>query len=118
MGEGMLGMQRAFQVAGARTLISTLWRIRDADTAVLMDEFYKNLWMRRLPKVEALRQAQLAVLNDPELMGTRRPQPAQRGIGETPAKLPEGGRVAPTNPRRARSDPSLWAAFILSGDWR
>ncbi len=83
-----------------------------------MDEFYKNLWVRRLTNVEALRQAQLTVLNDPGLVRTRRAELAKRGIGETPVKLPEGGQVAPTNPQKARSNPSLWAGFILSGDWR
>jgi CHAT domain-containing protein len=118
MGEGMIGMQRALQVAGARTAISTLWKIRDADAVALMDEFYNNLWVRRLTKLEALRQAQLAVLNDPGLVRARHLELAKRGIGETPDKLPEGGRVAPTDFRKLRSHPSLWAAFTLSGDWR
>jgi hypothetical protein len=34
-------------------------------TAVLMERFYTNLWDKKLPKLEVLRQAQLAVLNDP-----------------------------------------------------
>ena len=32
--------------------------------------------------------------------------------------LPEGGRVAPAESRGERSDPSLWAAFVLGGDGR
>jgi hypothetical protein len=42
----------------------------------------------------------------------------ERAIGETAVKLPESGRVAAPNSPDARSDPSLWAAFVLSGDGR
>jgi CHAT domain-containing protein len=31
-----------------------------------MDEFYTNLWKRGLPKLEALRRAQITVLKNPE----------------------------------------------------
>ena len=52
-GEGLMGLQRAFQVAGARSLVSSLWSVEDNATAALMDEFYANLWSRRLPRLEA-----------------------------------------------------------------
>ena len=31
-----------------------------------MEEFYNNLWTKKLTKLEAFRQAQLTILNDPE----------------------------------------------------
>jgi hypothetical protein len=40
------------------------------------------------------------------------------GIGEKPGKLPPGGGAAACNPRDSRSDPLLWAAFVLNGDWQ
>jgi CHAT domain-containing protein len=83
-----------------------------------MEQFYTNLWVKKMSKLDALRQAQLAVLNDPGLVQTRRAELAKRGIGEKPEKLPEGGRVTASKPPGARSDPSLWAAFVLSGDGR
>jgi CHAT domain-containing protein len=60
-GEGVLGLRRAFQVAGARTLIMSLWRVEDASATE---------WMRRLYEArgkgqstaEAMRQASLGVL--------------------------------------------------------
>jgi CHAT domain-containing protein len=124
--QGVLGLQRAFHAAGARAVVASLWKVDDAATCVLMEQFYTNLWVKKMPRLEALRRAQLAVLNDPELVRARRaelakrgiiPKP-ERGIKDVPETLPGGGKAAPTSPRDARSDPSLWAAFVLSGDGR
>ncbi len=83
-----------------------------------MEQFYTNLWDKKLPKLEALRLAQLAVLNDPGLVTKRRAELAKRGIGETAVKLPPVGRIESPNGGATRSDPALWAAFVLSGDGR
>src|SRR5262249_37969998 len=65
-GEGMLGLQRGFQSAGARATAVSLWSVHDAATSVLMEEFYARLWGKKgVSKLEALRQAQLALLRDP-----------------------------------------------------
>ena len=118
-GQGVMGLQRAFQAAGARAVVASLWRVDDAATTVLMEQFYTNLWSKKMPKLEALRQAQLTVLNNPGLVTARRAELAkQRGIDEKPEKLPEGGQIAPPNAGATRSDPALWAAFVLSGDVR
>ena len=57
------------------------------------------------------------MLNNPGLVRARQIELAQRGIGEKPEKLPDGGQVqvAQPGPQGTRSDPSLWAAFVLSG---
>ena len=99
-GEGVLGLQRAFQVSGARTVMASLWKVSDEATRLLMERFYENLWDKRLGKLEALRQAQLAVLREGP----------QRGM----AIVTKGDQ--PAKPRRA--PPYYWAAFVLSGDWR
>jgi CHAT domain-containing protein len=115
-GQGVLGLQRAFQAAGARAVVASLWKVDDDATGVLMERFYANLWTKKLPKLEALREAQLAVLNDPGLVERRRA--AKRALGPKAENLPDGGRVAPAEGRGERSDPSLWAAFVLGGDGR
>lgn len=59
-GEGVIGLGRAFLVAGSRSLVLTLWSVDDASTAVLMKSFYQQL-RTGIPKNEALRRAQLAL---------------------------------------------------------
>jgi CHAT domain-containing protein len=63
-GEGVFGLQRAFHLAGARTVIASLWKVDDTATRKLMRLFYSNLWEQGMAAAEALRQAQLTVLNE------------------------------------------------------
>jgi CHAT domain-containing protein/Tfp pilus assembly protein PilF len=60
-GEGLVGLTRAFQYAGARSVLASLWAVPDRSTVDLMQAFYKGL-RRGLTKDEALRRAQLAAI--------------------------------------------------------
>jgi len=62
-GEGLIGMTRALQYAGARSVVASLWKIPDESTGQLMVEFYRQ-WRGGKSKDEALRQAQLKVMKD------------------------------------------------------
>ena len=99
-GEGVLGLQRAFQLAGARSTVATLWKIPDKASQLLMTDFYENLWDqdKHLPKLEALRQAQLKMLREGGNRGLELPDDKSANDGRLP--------------------PFYWAAFELSGDWR
>jgi CHAT domain-containing protein len=92
-----------------------------------MEEFYKRLWgKQKVSKLEALRQAQLFVLANPDAVLKRarelRADLVKRGVGEAELQtrglgiqaltLPKGGKA------KARSPVAWWAAFVLSGDWR
>ncbi|KAA3614280.1 MAG: CHAT domain-containing protein [Planctomycetota bacterium] len=86
-GEGMMSLRRAFEVAGAKTVVSSLWKVDDQATAMLMNWFYENYWILGMAKNEALHQAKLRLLR------------------ENRARYGGDGR------------PATWGAFVLSGDW-
>ena len=60
-GEGISGLSRAFQWAGARSVLASLWTVPDESTADLMKAFYSAL-ARGAPRDAALREAQRAIL--------------------------------------------------------
>ncbi len=53
-GQGIQSLQAALYAAGARTSITSLWKVDDAATRRLMEVFYSNLWLEEMPKAEAL----------------------------------------------------------------
>ena len=60
-GEGLIGLTRAFQFAGARSVLASLWKVEDKSTAGLMKRFYTILKAGRT-KDEALRLAQIDLI--------------------------------------------------------
>jgi CHAT domain-containing protein len=60
-GEGVYGLRRAFFLAGAETVVMSLWPVSDYVTREMMTAFYTGL-KQGLGRGEALRQAQLATL--------------------------------------------------------
>ena len=65
-GEGLVGLVRAFQFAGARSVLASLWSVSDDSTADLMRRFYGYLREGR-SKDEALRAAQVDLIRDRDL---------------------------------------------------
>jgi CHAT domain-containing protein len=63
-----LGLAGVAVKAGARSVLATLWEVNDAATTALIGDFYKNLRQssqsaHSMTKAEALREAQLQVMN-------------------------------------------------------
>jgi CHAT domain-containing protein len=111
-GEGVFGLQRAFHVAGTRTVIATLWKVDDQATAALMSLFYHKLWREQKTPLEALRLAQLELYRHPERMAKLarlRGPDLEREISR-PSETPE-----PATKPGDRAAVKLWAGFTLSG---
>jgi len=60
-GEGVFGLRRAFQLAGARTVVMSLWSVPDKQTQELMIDYYGRL-KKGESKSDALRNARLAMM--------------------------------------------------------
>ena len=58
-GDELVGLNRAFIYAGTKSILSSLWRVSDISTAVLIKHFYRNYGHEN--KAESLRKAQLLV---------------------------------------------------------
>lgn len=69
-GEGILGLRRAFAIAGAQSQVMSLWKVSDTITAKLMAAYYRRL-LAGEGRSEAMRNTQLELLRDP---ATRHPR--------------------------------------------
>lgn len=87
-GDNLIGLRRALYLAGARSRVTSLWKVEDQATRELMEAFYTRLLVDGQGRGEALRGARLDQL--------------------------ERQRAAPGGLVR----PSTWGAFVLEGAWR
>ncbi|MBN2261207.1 MAG: CHAT domain-containing protein [Clostridiales bacterium] len=96
-GEGLIGLNRAFLYAGAKSVVSTLWQVEDQSTAEFMLYFYSYLHSG-YDTSEALRKAQLDFIH----------------------RLITIEKVIQGEKRKIEinvSHPFFWAGFVLNGDW-
>jgi CHAT domain-containing protein/Tfp pilus assembly protein PilF len=66
-GEGLVGLTRAFLYAGTDAVVVSLWKVADASTADLMARFYAHLKNGGKTRAEALRAAQLELIDKTSL---------------------------------------------------
>jgi CHAT domain-containing protein len=110
------------QRQGAKAVIATLWPVADASTTALMQELYRHHAMQPgLPKIEALRQAQLTLLQGQQPGGDVVAQ-GKRSLIDPVAEHRDSSTSAlprfPWNPRAPYAHPFYWAPFILIGNWK
>jgi CHAT domain-containing protein/tetratricopeptide (TPR) repeat protein len=61
-GEGVFGLRRAFQIAGARTVIMSLWSVEDQSAREWMRVLYEGRLRKNLDTAASVRDAGLSVL--------------------------------------------------------
>jgi len=105
-GEGLIGLTRAFEYAGARSVLASLWQVEDQSTAALMQRFHTHLHAG-LSRDEALRRAQCELIEGPVEV-----QELERGLF---ARL---GALLGAQPSAVdATHPFYWASFKLEGAW-
>ncbi len=106
-GEGTLSLRRAFQLAGAHTIVSTLWSVDDMGTNLFMRRFYHNMLAQGMSKAEALRETQLWFIES-----------ARRSIEQMAEVDPANLTIEADALPMQYLLPMYWAPFVMNGDWR
>ncbi len=104
-GEEILGLGYQFQNRGARATIASLWSVDDGGTQALMNAFYTALQSGKYTKVQALQQAQIALITQPQEQLTT----LKRGLGIAPDS-------SVSQLKQSLDHPYYWAPFILIGN--
>lgn len=63
-GEGLVGFTHSFLSAGSKSIISSLWKVDDRPTAILMSDLYQHMLQKGMPPAAALRAAKLKLMTD------------------------------------------------------
>jgi CHAT domain-containing protein len=68
-GEGVFGLRRAFQLAGAKTVVMSLWPVEDLTTRQWMTALYENRLRRNMSTADAVREASVSTLRERRAAG-------------------------------------------------
>lgn len=108
------GFGAVAQKQGAKSVMATLWSVADDSTRDLMVKFYELYSKGKISKAEAMRQAQIALLNGNSKTSNSK---LRRGI-----ELVGKGENQPVPFKRDNlapfAHPYFWSPFILIGNWR
>jgi len=126
-GREVAGTGYYFLKGGAKTVMASLWRIDDLSTRLLMEQFYKSLAQGTptspVMKAEALRQAQLALLQGNYTADAQTQnsiwQARRNTATRSQADEPQDESLSPstnTTKKSPFSHPYYWASFILMGN--
>lgn len=117
-GKEVEGFAYVAQTLGAKSVMASLWQISDESTKELMLKFYRIRQANpQLPKGEALRQAQLALLNGKYRSAAGR---KRRRVEASNNGSSNGESLKPfeEDDKAPYAHPYFWAPFVLIGNWR
>ncbi len=114
IGEGVFGLRRAFAVAGAKTLVMSLWSVPDRATALLMERFFTNL-QQGLGRADALQYAQnyIRTITVKELQQSSLGRSVLEELVEK-EHIPRELHYCQDN--RPLEHPYFWGAWVCQGD--
>jgi len=118
-GEGIQGMRRAFELAGVRTIICTLWSVPDASSAILMEEFYARLLKNKdMNKLRALAEAKehVKTMKNGELIKYLINNNITDATEKTELEDIYSNATDDWKEERPYEHPYYWAGYILQGD--
>jgi hypothetical protein len=111
VGESVLGLRRAFVLAGAKTLVMSLWKVPDDATRELMEDFYRRI-LAGEGRADALRKAQFG--DEGQV-----PRPVLLGRAHLPGRSFAAADLTPVESQRyiARcQDPSTFRRSVTPGN--
>lgn len=120
-GEGVFGLQRAFKMAGAKTIMMTLWQVNDRATNLFMTSFFRH-YSQGMSKREAFRKAQQAVRSytgevlsseSKALMSGKERMQSKSNLVSTQQVASNGSEKQPAKPEHPYASPYYWAGFVL-----
>ncbi len=130
-GDDLIGLASSFLVAGASSVLGSLWRVDDESTEILMERFYQG-FIAGEPTAVALQGAQRYLRNmsledvrdffeEKHLRLQRageawRARAVRRSLREFARNHASRSSIAAGS--RPFSNPYFWAPFIIIGDWR
>ncbi|MDP6850007.1 MAG: CHAT domain-containing protein [Planctomycetota bacterium] len=73
-GEGLMSLRRSFHLAGAETVVASLWKVKDESTRELMTSFYHGMWEGGLSRSDALTRARRKLIKNLRRRGIDSPK--------------------------------------------
>jgi CHAT domain-containing protein/tetratricopeptide (TPR) repeat protein len=104
----MSGISFYFLTNGAKAVIASLWLVNDASTSQLMQQFYQNLSTGKMTKAQALREAQIAMIQDSKIQSG---DVNRSSVNYTPGQSRNSESIS-----HNLSHPYYWSPFILIGN--
>jgi len=121
-GDELFGLTRSILVAGASSVLASLWKVDDLSTSVLMKSFYEAWLIEGLSKAHALRKAQCHVMDISATdFSMEYSSTINRAAGRDLVPASKVGTSASSGDRvdaKIFAAPFHWASFALVGDLR